>query len=141
MNILDFEIKEGRHILSGIGDYAKQLGDYEEDPEAVVLQIDGINYGFYVGPSDGYRSYSEVEELSDFKCQHTFSPQFVDLEIEETPRPYDDYDYILKFKDAINGKIVLEVGTEFANDYYPCAVFRWFPENLEINRKAEIIQN
>ncbi len=141
MNILDFEIKEGRHILSGIDDYAKQLGDYEEDSEAIVLQIDDINYGFYVDPSDGYRSYSEVEELPNFKCQHTFPPQFVDLEIETIPRGYDDYDYILKFKDAINGKIVLEVGTEFVTDYYPCAVFKWFPENLEINRKSEIIQN
>ena len=39
----------------------------------------------------------------------------------------------IQFVDVITEKIVLEVGTDNTDDYYPYCVMYWTPENLSIN--------
>lgn len=133
--IEDFKIKEGRHTISGIDEYSNDLDFYNES-NIIVLCIDDINYGFYENPDNDYRSYGMIKELPNYKCKYTFPPQPVDLTIKEERNDGDLKTYILEFKDATNGKIVLEIGTEHLDDYYPCAISHWHPENLEINKNA-----
>lgn len=40
---------------------------------------------------------------------------------------------VIQFYDVVTNKIVLELGTESVDDYYPCCVMSWHPENLAIN--------
>jgi hypothetical protein len=37
------------------------------------------------------------------------------------------------FTDVVTGKVVLEVGTDNTEDYYPYCVMNWSPENLACN--------
>ena len=30
--------------------------------------------------------------------------------------------------------LIAEVGTDYSDSYYPCAIFRWYPQNLPINK-------
>ncbi len=41
--------------------------------------------------------------------------------------------YTIQFFDAVTNKLVLEIGTDNADDYYPYCVMDWHPENLAIN--------
>ena len=49
----------------------------------------------------------------------------------------DDSDWekndTIQFIDVVTGKVVLEVGTDITDDYYPYCVLRWSPQNLAIN--------
>ena len=42
----------------------------------------------------------------------------------------------LELLDCKTGKTVLEVGTENTDDYYPCFVANWSPENMACNQSA-----
>jgi hypothetical protein len=39
----------------------------------------------------------------------------------------------IQFIDVVTGKVVLEVGTDNTDDYYPYCVMNWYPENLACN--------
>jgi len=43
---------------------------------------------------------------------------------------------ILELKDIETGKIVLEVGTDRSDDYYPSFVAYFMPENMVLNQKS-----
>jgi hypothetical protein len=44
-------------------------------------------------------------------------------------------DNVIDFTDSATGKIVLSVGTQDTDDYYPCFVAEFTPENMTVNRK------
>lgn len=107
--------------------------------------IDGVTYGAFIDPDDGYRSYGSIQEVKDHKCQYTFPPQPVNIQnVNINKEVYREdkfggwHEYIskdfLRMTDAVNGKEVLEIGTDYSEDYYPCAIFHYTPENLEINK-------
>lgn len=136
---------DGKHFLSGIGyTTIKSDGFYEDDIDVDLFCIDGITYGAFIDPNDGYRSYGAIQEI-DAKCQYTFPPQPVlvkNVEINNTIEHNDENygwsevenKYFICITDAINKKEVLLVGTDYSEDYYPRAIFRYTPENLEVNK-------
>ena len=133
-------IEDGVHYLSGIGNttYHSDWDNAEVDVD--LFCIDGIVYGAYIDPLDGYRSYGIITEVTDIpncKCQFTFPPQKVIVENVHT-KIDDEYGmvtdaYKLVIKDAILNKEVLVVGTDYSDDYYPCAIFSYQPMNLYAN--------
>lgn len=131
-------ISNGLHTISGIGNITTQEGLYDTDIDVDLFCIDGVTYGAFIDPHDGYRSYGVIKKMSEYKCQYTFPPQPIKIEnkiIKGNPMDYFVEDkHLLIMTDATNGKEVLVVGTDYTDDYYPNACFHWQPENLEINK-------
>jgi len=130
------ELKDlvGEHELSGVDtttERVKQYGDYYEDCEVVRFVLDGKTYKATEDPDDGYRSYLKELEVTDEKVANSFPPQKV------VGKMKDDSDWekndTIQFIDTTTGKVVLEVGTDNNDDYYPYCVLYWSPENLAIN--------
>ena len=129
------ELKDlvGEHLLSGI-DTSTEKGGYDKSEDANVVRfvLDGKTYKATEDPSDGYRSYCGDIEVCEEKVSNTFPPQRVLARMEENNNSEND---IIEFIDVVTGKIVLEVGTDNSDSYYPTCVMSWKPENLAINNK------
>ena len=132
------ELKDlvGEHELSGVDtttERVKQYGDYYEDFKVVRFVIDGKTYKATENPDDGYRYYLKELEVTYEKVTNNFPPQKI------VGKMKDDSDWerndTIQFIDATTGKVVLEVGTDNTDDYYPYCVLRWSPENLAINER------
>lgn len=129
----DLNIKQGRGFLEGICDYARKPDfDDDEDWKGYIFRLNGKNYAIWENPSDGYRSYCEVEE-TDLPCKNTFPPQEVFVVLYDDCDVYDKDEgiYIYNLDDA---SLILKVGTHNYDDYYPCAVMEYHPENMPINK-------
>ena len=133
-------IEDGVHYLSGIGSTTY----YDEWNKVMVdvdlFCIDDVVYGAYIDPDDGYRSYGRITAataIADCKCQFTFPPQKVIVENVHT-KVDCEYGFVtdaykLVIKDAVLNKEVLVVGTDYSDDWYPCAIFNYQPMNLYAN--------
>jgi hypothetical protein len=132
------ELKDlvGPHELSGV-DMAREVittyGDEKEEVDVVLFILDGITYKAVEDPSDGYRSYCRDVVVCEDKVSNTFPPQQVIASMKED-EGYSNNDTI-QFTDVVTGKVVLQVGTDNHDDYYPYCVMVWNPENLAINNK------
>ena len=131
-------ISNGLHTISGIGDAIIHDDWNDEDIDVDLFCIDGVTYGAWIDPDDGYRSYGVIKAMPEHKCQYTFPPQSIKIEnktIKGNPMDYFAEDKTLfVMTDATNGKEVLVVGTDYSDNYYPNACFKWQPENLEVNQ-------
>jgi len=138
----DCVISNGLHYLSGIGD-AQIKDDFNGGMiDARLFCIDGQTYCVYTNPDDGYRSYGAIRTTNK-KCQYTFEPQPI-LAVNKKVEGYDDNNEgywrdevnksMLVLLDAINHQEVLTIGTDYTEDYYPCAIFDYQPQNMEVNK-------
>jgi hypothetical protein len=130
----NLDIKQGRGFLEGICDYVRKGHyDYDEDCNGYIFRLNGQNYAIWENPSDGYRSYCEIEP-TDLPCKNTFPPQevFVRLYDEQDGCTKDNGILIYNMDDA---SLILKLGTDNYDDYYPTARMEFHPENLPINRK------
>lgn len=133
-------IKDGVHYLSGIGSTTYYDHWNKEEVDVDLFCIDDVVYGAYIDPDDGYRSYGRITAATDIancKCQFTFPPQKVIVENVHT-KVDGEYGtatdaYKLVIKDAVLNKEVLVVGTDYSDDWYPCAIFNYQPMNLYAN--------
>lgn len=120
-------ISDGWHELSGFCDCTIRDEYSSEDINALIVRIDNKNYLCYEDPHDGYRSHSELQE-TDKECTNTFPPQRVMV------KHYDKhYDKGIQFYSP-DFELILLIGTDNYDDYYPGAVWEWHPENLPINK-------
>ena len=121
------ELKDliGLHELSGVDT------TIEGDAEVVRFVLDGKTYKATEDPNDGYRSYLKELEVTDEVTSNNFPPQKVlgKMKGDDTHLVHD----IIQFIDVITSKIVLEVGTDESDSYYPYCVLYWSPENLACN--------
>ncbi len=99
------------------------------DAQTIYFVLDGKTYAASEDPVDGYRSCMKDIIESKYKVKNKFRP----CRVLGTMR--DGGCDILDFIDVKTGKVVLSVGTDDADDYYPCWVARFTPENMWINRK------
>lgn len=131
------ELKDGIVKLSGFCETTFYVGwDNDEPVDGFIVQIDGKNYGAYVDPDDGYRSYGTFFE-TDQPCTNTFPPQDVLLERVEEAGGYDWYEEpeskMLYLYNPATKEVILEAGTIWYDSYYPIGRCAWYPENLPIN--------
>lgn len=131
---------KGKHFLSGV-DFGihKWKDKYREDSNTMIFILDDITYEAIEDPSDGYRSCLDSLVITNKKVKNTFTKHEV-LCRKKKEDKYANHD-TLEFIDVITGEIVLEVGTDNYDDWYPCCVMRWCPENLAINSKRERDEN
>jgi hypothetical protein len=126
----------GAHKLTGVDMVTRKYERYKgwglEDCQFINFALDGATYTAIEDPSDGYRSAMEKLIVSDEKLTNTFAPVDVIASHVDKGEWNDECD-ILELRDASNGKVVLRVGTSNTDDYYPCFVAEWTPENLSVN--------
>lgn len=130
------ELKDlvGEHLLSGVDtttEKYKNWSNEEEDVNVVRFVLDEKTIKAIEDPDDYYRSHCSELIVCEEKVSNTFSPHKVLAKMKEN-ETYSVNDTI-QFIDVITGKIVLEVGTDHTDDYYPYCVMSWHPENLAIN--------
>ena len=131
------ELKDlvGLHKLSGVDMSNEKIkdewGDSFEDCQVINFVLDRKTYTAIEDPSDGYRSSMREIKESKVVIKNKFTP----VKVMGVIRP-DTSDDVIDFFDVKTGKVVLSVGTEHIDDYYPGFVAYFYPENMAINTVA-----
>jgi len=122
----------GSHQLSGVDEVCERMPGIWEPCNVLRFKLDGITYKAIEDPEDGYRSCLWDLDVSEDKLTNTFPQHHVVGVIQEVEHSMQ-LSGILQFIDVTTGKPVLEIGTDLSDEYYPCCVMHWIPENLAIN--------
>ncbi len=127
MNITDFV---GKHKLSGVdfGTLDSDGWNKGDDTLCVIFVLDGIKYMAQEDPDDGWRSYCEEIQIVQNEVKNIFEP--VDVICRTSNRHGDS---VLQVIDMKTNKTVLLVGTDYSEDWYPCCIMSYSPENLCLN--------
>ena len=108
-----------------------------ETANAIAFTLDGQTYRVAEDPEDGYRSSArEIQAIPDVLVNQ-FQPCAVLVRYVDGLRGYYAANDLLEMVDTVTGKVVLEVGTENTDDYYPCYVANFTPENMAANQPTE----
>ena len=139
METIKLEDLIGEHKLTGVDigniKVKQSYGDYFEDSQCISFVLDGKTYTAIENPDDGYRSSMREIGISDVEVKNKF-PEVKVLVRKTGAGEYQVNDSI-EFIDVENGKIIMEVGTRNVDDYYPCFVSQFSPENMSINEGKE----
>jgi hypothetical protein len=99
-----------------------------KDCSVINFTLNGVTYSAIEDPSDGYRScFGEIRVIKD-KLKNTFAPCIV-----IASRGMGENEDVIMFRDKLTNKVVLEVGTDSSDDYYPSFVASFVPQNMAIN--------
>jgi len=136
MENVDFDSLLGEHTLDAVDYSTTQIptwSDGFEDAQCITFRIDGTTYMAIEDPSDGYRSSMEkLMIVHDAEMKNVFSPVRVVATHRTQGSGYSSAD-ILQFIDIANGKMIMEIGTDNDDDYYPSFVASFNPENMAAN--------
>jgi len=124
----------GPHKLTGVDMNNESLntyGSYFEDCQVINFVLDGKTYTATEDPNDGYRSNMRDIVKSKYNVKNKFPPCKV-LGVMREKDEHHSHD-ILDLIDVKTNKVVLSVGTEDTDDYYPTWVGIFTPENMAIN--------
>lgn len=125
----------GEHVLDAVDTFiekVKRYGDTFEDAEAIRFRLDGVVYTALERPDDGYRSSLERLFVSpDEEMKNVFPP----IRVLAKKKDNDSYavNDTLQLLDLKTGLVVMEVGTDNSDDYYPSFVSAFFPEHMATN--------
>lgn len=121
----------GLHILSGVDYEFEHCKQHIHDSYTNVINfvLDDVCYTAVEDDNDGYRSAMDKLFVSNYLPKQRFSVVVFAHMRENFSRERG----ILDFYDVKNGKLVLSVGTDNTEDYYPCFVDNFTPENMSIN--------
>lgn len=127
----------GEHVLDAVdcsNEQVKTWGGGFENCSVIRFRLDGKVYVATEDPSDGYRSCMNdiVEVIPPPAMQNVFAPQRVIARHHDVSTHGDGAD-ILELVDAFTNKVVLEVGTDNKDVYYPSFVSSFHPENMACN--------
>lgn len=117
---VDPEALIGPHMLSGV-DYMPGAND---SPAELRFVLDGVAFAAIEDPSDGYRSMLDGVFFCKSRIENTFPAVRVELSRVES-----ETDNLYRMTTTL-GDVVVEFGTENADDYYPCFVSHFNPHML-----------
>lgn len=128
----------GAHVLSGVDQGDAQLQPYEGagydvDCNWIRFVLDGVIYQATEDPDDGYRSSMRDLAIVSDPVANVFPPCAVVGTIRATGE-YGGNSEVLSFIDERTGKVVLEVGTDNSDDYYPSFVAFFDPRAMAANQ-------
>jgi len=129
-------LPEGKHKFSGIEPYMHPSDWGECDGYYIV--IDDNVYAFECDPDDGWCSYGNLYipkniYVSDIKNRFPAQDVIITLRHREHT---DGGKEFYTITDAITGKIILEIGTDYTDSFYPVAICHYYPENMAINQQT-----
>lgn len=125
----------GLHTLTGVDfgtwEYVR-WDDCVVDVNAIFIELDGITYVAMEDYNDGYRSaMQELLEIPARGFQNRIpETQVCGVWMQRSKYNRDD---LVALIDIVNGKTVILVGTDSADDYYPCFISEYTPQNLHWN--------
>ena len=137
--VMEVEIMEqrklaGKHVLSGIetGQVERETWGYRTELHGYVkFTLDGVTYMAEEDPDDGYRSYMKDLVIVEEPCKIRIPEVPVICRMESGGNCKKAN--VLTFIDAENGKDILAIGTDYSDEWYPCCVMRYMPENMSCN--------
>jgi hypothetical protein len=144
MKTVDIKTLAGLHTLSGV---ETGFMDDEKEYEGMVscnyisFILDGKKYTAVEDPEDGYRSCMDKLIAGKGKVKTTFPD--TQVLVVSAKDGYTTSASLLWFYAVGSAKIVLEIGTDHSDDYYPRFVAAFHPENLpvnKVNRGKEVIK-
>lgn len=111
-------------------DAVDNLVSAKDYANGIRFRLDGVVYEAIEDESDGYRS-----ELREIRAVYT-KPRnvFIPTEVLSSFGEGSSF-HVLYFYDARTAKVVLEVGTNNDDDYYPNFVACFTPENMVSNEQ------
>ena len=123
----------GKHVLTGV-DFGveKATEEYYKDANNMAFEMDGKVYLVREDPDDGYRSSMKDIEEVDIKVVNQFPPCKVKGRRRKNSE-YGEKNDVIDFYDVVTGLVVLAIGTENIDDYYPSYVAYFDPRNMKIN--------
>lgn len=128
---------KGKHYFSGVDHIPHQRTDrdseYYDYGDDCLFCIDGVNYLMIEDLNDGYRSNMLDPIFTEREIVNTFEKQEVMIKHREKGSYYGDECDIMEIC-SMSGDLILEVGTDNIDNWYPSAIFNFFPENMEINK-------
>ncbi len=124
----------GAHDLTGCDLSVEKVETYcgSEDANVIRFTLDGTTYTAVESPDDGYRSSMDRIFSEDAVLRNIF----VAVKVVARKKPdgdHGDKNDTLELIDVQTGKVVLEVGTDNVEDYYPCFVGTFNPQNMAPN--------
>lgn len=132
---IEYKDLVGMHVLSGVEGGIRvekdNWGD-EEHCEYLKFELDGVTYLALEDPDDGYRSCCRDLVPVGEPCKTRFPGVQVLCRIDDRPDRSS-----LMLLDAENGELVLEVGTDYSDGYYPVCLLNYHPENMSCNKYAD----
>ena len=126
----------GIHKLSGVEYGNEEFEDCFGNKDTrgrVIFVLDGIKYVAVEDPNDGYRSCCKEIEITEEKIYNQFEPIEVFCKMMEDGGMYSND--VLEIYGMQTAKLVLRIGTESYNGYYPMFIFEYKPENMAVNQK------
>lgn len=128
------ELKDliGLHKLSGVDITNQQVkseyGSGFEDCQCISFCLDGKVYTAIEDPGDGYRSSMREIKISDIELKNKFPA----VKVMGVMKPDDNYakNETLQLLNIKTGQVILEVGKDNTDDYYPYFVSNFTPENM-----------
>lgn len=132
------ELKDlcGEHVLTGVDfdTIPPNPDEYYDEANSMTFILDGKAYCAIEDPSDGYRSsLRDLFVATVESVKNTFEPCRV-VGTHKTTRDYGGSCDILELIDVTTGQVVLEVGTDNDDDYYPWYVAYFRPQNMAANQ-------
>lgn len=128
---LTLEDLVGGHTLSGVDFDTTEIKTWSEEfqkAQCIRFVLGGKTYVAVEDPDDGYRSTMEEIRLSEKPCLKTFPG----VKVVGRMKGSDGCgrNNTLQLVHAKTGKVILEVGTDNVDDYYPWYVATFNEENL-----------
>ena len=131
-------ISPGPHWLSGIDTFHLEA-DYENtcsDQDGYAVVIDGVTYLALEDHADGYRSYAVIRQLAEGEkvdVVNQFEPQLVYAHVVKRSDSENFQDIKgIEFRNSY-GQVVLEIVTDYYDNWYPCGHVGYYPQNLPCN--------
>lgn len=138
MDLEDFDGKVMK--LEGVDEYTgsiKKRDEYYEQCQCIRFKIDGVVYVAMEDPSDGYRSYLGELKIDDEEIKNPFSG----VEVKGVYRTKSGGDSwsaqrcsIMDFVDTTTNEVVMSIGTDNDDDYYPWFVGYFDPKAMSVNK-------
>lgn len=112
-------------------DAVDDLVSAKDYANGIRFRLDGVVYEVIEDEEDGYRS-----SMQEIRAVHTRPRNiFVPTEVVSSFGTSDGMGEVLYFHDTRTAKVVLEVGTDYSDDYYPGFVASFHPENMVSNEE------
>jgi hypothetical protein len=116
----------GEHVLDGVDYSVEGFGL----ANALRFRLDGVVYVAIEDEQDGYRSMLDrIIVEADAVVKNTFPATRVLACLSAD-------DGLLDLLDVVTQKVVLQVGTDHSEDYYPRFVASFMPEHLAVNQPS-----
>lgn len=141
---MELEDLVGKHTLYGVDLFNKAVRgwcDVDEDAQHCLFKLGDQSYVVVEDPSDGYRSCMREIQRCFGDPTNLFPGEEVLARMDTHDDEWNQENDTLELVSVVTRKVVLRVGTDNCDDYYPYFVANFMPENMSINATVRAEQD